>query len=964
VSALTPIEKYLGLSAGRDPFSLLGLSPGQCEQRDVVMALSRRLALIDRHPHARSMEAEEVRLALHAAAAQLFDPIVRDHLIRATQQGQSAPQQAPPQMPASPTKPPPPSPGRPAAPSSRMAQDRVLKFQDAALRLIKISGGWNPRAAHRVAALAHAYGLEKDEVRAAFHVRRNGAARRVAPTSTLKGAEPPSEDVRDAQRALNRRRKGRDARTPLVLTIVALSIGGVFVVGMALLGAVLGPVERAAQIEASVTPEETASIPIQRPETPERIERTTPRTVVTASNLRQTLIDALRLRDADPGEAAWRVDEVVRWLRANWTSMTPGAREHAIEQTLAFMSAGGTGSAASQRVLNAIAGVGQTTPLLSGEKVTADVFAAGALAEASAAGDIPAEMRASARQLATMTLSGGAAGDSFESGASAALLHWGDRLTGSEAPTVAPEVSERLWRSWIAASVAIADEDHERRALDIAGRFLRIGPSPADDSGARRALLAILESVSWPADGSPSATAAADRVLAWFDDDAVSTEALAVVTEWLATSDVAAGVSFAMVLPRSAGPESRRGYRDRFARAWGQAQEAMGASLSDQWVSAAKDAVRSWPSGQSAIEAVALAVRMSRLSEAAQHRFVRRVPEAQLAMASAAHGVEFSGGRESGAGLRADSPASDGQWALAYLSAPGNATGRLRALDRLPPPDEPLGVIDAEVLAEAALWASPAEVRTRAAWLLLERTEHASVVSGVFEALPKAPRTQAASSLIESITGHALPAPESPDWSVEARRAVVARLLAMMAGQSPMGSLDALRDALAASYRERAGTSDADQGAGLGVGDIDLLGEDGAGGNAQDAAEALRRKWAFLAAQSPSPLPTVGGADEIERRRLARQRVAQSASQRFLAEQAAIVELMAVVIANERPEGMGRIQAILDDVAESFSAGRTVFLQMLRAEEAQLRLWAVRLSDPPPTPSENAAAMLPEGVGR
>src|SRR5207237_1369434 len=77
-----PIERFLGPEeVAGGPFALLGVGPGAITDDLVLSALDRQIERIARHPECDTPEADEVRLALHAAAAQLLDPVVRRHLI-------------------------------------------------------------------------------------------------------------------------------------------------------------------------------------------------------------------------------------------------------------------------------------------------------------------------------------------------------------------------------------------------------------------------------------------------------------------------------------------------------------------------------------------------------------------------------------------------------------------------------------------------------------------------------------------------------------------------------------------------------------------------------------------------------------------------------------------------------------------------------------------------------------------
>ncbi|MCA9304184.1 MAG: hypothetical protein KC996_08685 [Phycisphaerales bacterium] len=74
------ITQFLGDEAGvGGPFALLGV-PYETDEHQILRARDRRLAQIDQHPHSRTPDADEVRLAVHAASSQLLSPELRVQL--------------------------------------------------------------------------------------------------------------------------------------------------------------------------------------------------------------------------------------------------------------------------------------------------------------------------------------------------------------------------------------------------------------------------------------------------------------------------------------------------------------------------------------------------------------------------------------------------------------------------------------------------------------------------------------------------------------------------------------------------------------------------------------------------------------------------------------------------------------------------------------------------------------------
>ena len=77
-NATTRVTYFLGPEAAAGGAkALLGLDAYVLTEEGIVHALESRLAMIRRHPEARTPEADEVCLALHAAAAQMLDVLSR-----------------------------------------------------------------------------------------------------------------------------------------------------------------------------------------------------------------------------------------------------------------------------------------------------------------------------------------------------------------------------------------------------------------------------------------------------------------------------------------------------------------------------------------------------------------------------------------------------------------------------------------------------------------------------------------------------------------------------------------------------------------------------------------------------------------------------------------------------------------------------------------------------------------------
>lgn len=161
MSRPAPVLRFLAdVDPERGPFGLLGLGPEACDDAAIDAALRRQLERVARHPHGATVEADEVRLALHVAAAQLRDPAVRAELIDDLA-ALAVRREGRPQAPLAPgvakdTR-------RAAAPTGAY-DPSVASFERAAMWVLAHSGGWNTEAKRRLWSLAHATSVPPESV--------------------------------------------------------------------------------------------------------------------------------------------------------------------------------------------------------------------------------------------------------------------------------------------------------------------------------------------------------------------------------------------------------------------------------------------------------------------------------------------------------------------------------------------------------------------------------------------------------------------------------------------------------------------------------------------------------------------------------------------------------------------------------------------------------------------------------
>ncbi|MFG0274476.1 MAG: hypothetical protein ACF8QF_05415 [Phycisphaerales bacterium] len=939
MSELTPVERFFGLSATRGPFDLLGLLPGHVPEERVLEALRRRLQRLDDHPHARSLEADEARLALHTAAAQLLDPVVRAHIIEhieGGEDGSAGRPAAPPDLAAPPT----PAPARRPEP----ADARLGEFREASFLLVRGGGGWNRRSLHRVAALAHAYGLSAEEVRRAFHMQ--GAPG--APRPRWPGPVAPVRPATDAPRA----RKAPASPVPAVIgTLTGVAI--IVVLTAVVLTPVTGRTERSApEPEAPVQPEDRRRAEAQATPT----DPGGPIAIVNEGNVFETLSRSVSMAPDDPGEAAWRFEAAVEWIADHWPAYSLPRRDEALAGVAAFLHATPAGGSARRRAVQAI-GDGATRLAADGAPSTGDLtpgaWSVGVLNALSRDRELDAALQLELRGRIVAAVGQAMPEDaSFQAGVLSAMRAVVGDLVGASGERLAQAESVSLWQEWgqvlDAASAGSRASAARRHALllDASQRLLLEGPSPADNPAARVGLTAALARLAWgPSSLSPEIRAAGARLVAWFDDEAIPTRDLAVATEWLATEANAPGVTFAMVIPRSASRETRAAYRDRYAEAWGLASAEDRTSLEAAWSAAARAEHALVGREVGVAASIARAATLARLNEAGALRWRRETDRARRLIDNPSGPVERAFDT-SGDGRRLDPGGRDTDWVVAFIAGPSNESARLAALADLERRGGPLSRVEGDVLAEAALWGAPAEVRRRAQWLVREHADDPALVNGVLESLPRAPKTRQTADLLEEIAGAALPGPGDPDFEIAARRALVSRLLELLAGEGELGVIDRLGALLASSYVVRAGVESPARTAEAGAPPaIDAPAAQSLALTPAQGAEALRTAWEREATRySPNPYAP-RSIDEIRRRREARLRLAGGAVQVFVAEQVAIAELMAAVVSAERPDAAGEVERILELYDEARRSAQHIGQQLEAGEDAMLQLWAIRFGE-------------------
>ena len=969
MSRIDAIERFLALTpTERSPLSLLNITAQQCDNESIEAALKRRLDRIDRHTEGSTPDADTVRMALHAAAAQLNDPSVRSRILGEPDEESEEPTPTPTAAQA------------PIAQTDRQAQiQSMLAFRRTAIRTILLCRGWNRKSRRMLTAVAWFSGLEPEQMSVALRSisgpvqTPNGASTgsaRPATPAPLQAPTPTSPTpVQQTQTIFESFHEKPAGAASLSSNVILGFCGGVAAVVIVLIVAVrlLTPAP-AEPTDSPFSPEADASTPAPTsPRVREQRRAGADRSPLASdpdasgssqskpilnppdpAGLVRTLRRCVELAHDDPGEAAWRFEQAVSQLSGAWAMLEPATLEAAHDAIRVFLLDAPSGSERSTRALNAISAGAKR--LASAEPLGAfdvwpAVWSSGILAEIAATPGGSAPMHEFAQSVLGSAIPSRTNDipTGFTDGAIASIA----QMTGPLSAFDSGRDSVTAWGRWREALDATTrvithetnefdgTNQRETTTLDAIETLMRSGPSLAQRPEAHGVMTALLASVRWtPESASGSATPARLTLLRWFDDQSIETRDLALVTEWIVRDSGAPGIGIQMSLRRNAGIENRAALRDKYAAVWSLTDGRGADELATKWRRAATRAVNAKPPSADAVGMLIRAAEHGRLNEAAARRWRRESTAARIILdapfaivESAARSVTPSGKLANSGGRR------DGAWSLEYLGANQSAEKKFAAISRLDHWGGRVGPIDGDVLARAALLGSPQEVRTAAQRAVRKRTDEPAIINGLLESISIAPKNDSTRALIEIATGKPLPSPRSAAWPRAARLALTEQLLEMLAGRSGLSAIDRIASTMGGSYRARAGES--------------------AASSAQTTAPDVSARSLWSVWRSEADRIAVGPRylwqiETIEGRRRGRSSLAVGPMQQFAAQQASIAELMGYVIASERPSRSEHTSAVIDRMSHDRRNASSIFEQIEASERAMLSLWMIRFGEPLP----------------
>lgn len=892
------VDKFLGPDATRGgPFGLLGLDPATCTPSGVEAALERQLDRIAQHPDADTPAADAVRLALDNAANELLDPVMRAQWIVEYRRSEAGP--ADPPAPAAPPVEPislresPPSPAAPAdqagisparaarAFDTPVRRERTIEGDPLVKRMLMFGG-----VGFGVMLLMLAVGVWLLSPGGPIGVRvRSAGPGPVAPApspSTAAPSVPPTADATTAQPA---------PTAPAPLAPLRQRGRSEFVDGQTALRNL-----RAASAEFKTDPV---------------------RAIALFEHAYATIADWWCRYDT--GEIRAAADAVVECVYQ--TSTLPAQ----LDKLLAVV-------AEPTAVFD-----GEEARLVSADEVWPAAWSAGVLARINRERDLPPQTLARLSQAMPRSLgSARPAGDlSLEGGIADAMRALPARILASSAPSAelddeAAKVPIEAMKRWVEGVTRMCGPDLDRRERFLTDALDWVLAQDRDSASDARgfAVVSLLASeISWRAGGPARA-----RLMEWFRDPHVSDRELRTLTSTIATRSSAEGVDQSMVLSMSATADDREQLRARYAGAWGIAEAAARTESTHTWIERARAAVESDP-GDDELKQLAAAADLAEIdSEAFKLWRGEPAPAASSPPPSNPNLLNLTLDSDTGLG-KVTGQAADGAWAERYLAAERNIPVRLQRISELEQSGPPIGWIDAGVLAEVACFGSPVQVRAAAQGVVAKLVDQPAMVSAMLDLVSSAPRTRNVSDTYARVALAPLPRPTDSDWEWQTRRALVERLLSMIADRGIHGEIEQFAARIAAAYLIAAGES-----APAGTADTSAAG-------ARRAAELLVDKARREAEGLPITRARRLDLDQLRRRCDQRRAQAIGPVQAFSAEQTGLAEMTAYLVAAERPEREAAAVAILDDLSAQRRKARHVFGQVWAAERAMVRLWILRFSD-------------------
>lgn len=919
MSELRPIARQFLGSESIAPLDLLGLRPADFAEaarepemlrRVLESRLAARLEVVSLHPQALTPEADDLRMALHAAAAQLEDPALREWaLAGGAQQHVDLSAPIPASAPESGTRTGEPveiwAPARSANSELRGALSKGPSVVlPAPVEIVR--EGLTPVVVERDSTGRHAVIMLLVGLVVFGAVLGALAMLLRKPTPPLPAGLPGAPAPNVASGA-NTGTTGTDALgtvTPTTDGTAPTTTGAT-------------EVSAAASAQASAPAASGVIPPLPPHETNEAV----------LAELEQLIVGSA----ISPDDAVVKASAMVRpggSLARSWAFWRADERVAAqtrfIDVVFRLARAGNGGAALIDAMAESLDPASLSADPM---RVLAAGWAAGMVNRLTREGDPgggvglrvrSATARPWAEQLAR-------ADGSFGAGASAAMVWVRTSLSVGLREEATSASAAQAWEAWRACALAATEGDPDGQARLVLGAIENIasaGPSAASSPRTAAVLRSLASSLNWSASGESSRW-----LLRSLAGETIPAPVLWAVTTAIVDGKLLAGTTGAMVLPAMGGPEQRARVREGFATIWGEVKADDRTAAQDAWSDAARAALSNAPEGVAARlpgAALVRAAMISRLADAAHLIDAGRLTEAKALLDKSPKAPEVPDEPPADSTPLFETPSGDEAWSRAYLAAGQNPGERLAKLKEFS--SDRIGPLEASILAGEAFRGSPVQVRDAARLYVEANFGKPVMVHAVLSIAHEIPPTVENNRVLAKLIGVTLPGPTSPSWRLIVRRELVTRMLETLASGSEAAATQWASAALSASYQRRARPAE----------------EPDQSTEADLAARALRERLSESVRRTVAPAGFTPTAGEVFRRHAGRLTLAAGPGQRFAAEQVTAVELSAILTASARPEKLSDVRSVLTELAERRRSARHIAEQLEAGERAAVRLWLIR----------------------
>lgn len=935
------MEKFLGdVNAAMGPFGLLGIEPSKCDEATIVASLQSRLARVAAHPQNRTPEADQVRLALHAASAQLMDPVMRRRALEAIG---SATVDFDPHERFDPldeaADPPPVRRTRPAV--AQTAQTSAPGDVDQALLrdtrvLLSAFGGMTPEAHRRLTMLAHAKGVSPEQMQRVLaslgpEVLGSGGAANVPQDNRKQYGIQQSGNEQYGSFQSQQPLKEQIDPGYLVLDKL-IKFGLVAVVSLAVVAAGVymlvrpvppaKPPAAAGQNTTVAKPEnkDPVSLFATKPPVEKKTETLEKADVEKSAAALAELKKIASVSGTDAKALMGKLDEVGQ----SWFEFAPdqaASLQDAVIEGMYRLS-GADASAVVDGLMARAQWMKDSAAVPSESQVSDAVLACGLLSRLSKEESFPPEVRRGIESALSMLFEGGTRPEerTFQAGAQASLNVAADRLASRWTDSKLQATLPKAWKRWAKTAIASGGSSRHRVVLLALENLLTTAPDPTQ----QRSVFDAIGELGAALDiaGDPEVRT---WVLRWLVAPAIDASHLFALTSRFADNPQrSAGIDHTLVVPTSATERARIELRERYAKVWGIGDLVESDKVRAAWIEIAGKQLGTAVVGGGTIERLDRLRNWAKLNDAASVLWSGNQAEASNLIDSVVAITSTGQAPVAPTTYTVEIPSDDGMFAARYFS--------LAPADRVKHISESLkgaeiGPRDAAIVVTEFVRSGTTNIRNALKELIRSHSHDKFLLRAMLDLSASFPRTREMSELVELIANCKLPAPDETVWRIEVRRALVEVNLAQMARNKDYSTLDLEAESLAGGYWQR-----------LGIQNTTQLTPD-------RVALKLTERWTAQARALIATGREPWTVDQVERKLASRRAQARGIVQKFAAEQFGLAELLAYTVCNESPGQAADIKKVMDAAETEIASQGSVLGQVELLEKLMTRLWEIRLKE-------------------